>query len=224
MIVTVFSVAMGFLESSVVIYLREIYYPDGFEFPLVPFDGRILIIELLREAATILMLISIALLAVGNFSKQFGIFLYSFGVWDITYYIFLKLLIDWPASLLTWDILFLIPVPWVGPVMAPCLLSLTMIALALILILPYKEKYQVNLSWKDWLLLIIGSLIVIGSFTIDYFHIIFNKANAGEISTMLHMLQHYIPRNFNWYLFFIGWMFIVSDILYIYIRSKRNVG
>ncbi len=222
-IVAIFSVAMGFLESSVVIYIREIYYPEGFDFPLVSFDNLILITELLREAATILMLISIALLAAGNFNQQFAIFLYSFGIWDITYYIFLKLLIDWPASIFTWDILFLIPVPWIGPVIAPCLLSLTMITLALIIIYLQEQKYQVKLLWKDWLLLIIGSLVVIGSFTVDYFSIICNNTSTGEIGTMIDHLQQFVPDKFNWYLFFIGWIFIVADIYYIYHRSKKCV-
>lgn len=223
LIVAIFSVAMGFLESSVVIYIREIYYPEGFDFPLVSFDNLILITELLREAATILMLISIALLAAWNFYQQFAIFLYSFGIWDITYYIFLKLLIDWPASIFTWDILFLIPVPWIGPVIAPCLLSLTMITLALIIIYLQEQKYKVKLLWKDWLLLIIGSLVVIGSFTVDYISIICNNTSTREIGTMIDHLQQFVPDKFNWYLFFIGWIFIVTDTYFIYHRSKKSV-
>jgi hypothetical protein len=36
----VFSMAMGYLESAVVVYLRKLYYPDGFKFPLAHGGGN----------------------------------------------------------------------------------------------------------------------------------------------------------------------------------------
>src|SRR5579859_4688314 len=131
---TLFSIAMGFLETAVVVYLRKIYYPHGFQFPLTPVDPDIGLVEFLREAATIIMLVGIGIIAGKNTSQKFAIFLYCFAVWDIFYYVFLKLLLGWPESLFTWDILFLIPVPWVGPVLAPSIVALTMIAFALVTI------------------------------------------------------------------------------------------
>src|SRR6201998_1661345 len=107
---TAFSIAMGFLETAVVIYLRKLYYPHGFQFPLVPIDNDIAMVEFLREAATIIMLLGIGIIAGKNTSQKFGIFIYCFAVWDIFYYVFLKLLLGWPESLFTWDILFIIPV------------------------------------------------------------------------------------------------------------------
>src|SRR5580700_10847047 len=118
---TAFSIAMGFLEAAVVIYLRKMYYPNGFHFPLTVVEPDIGLTEFLREAATVIMLLAIGILTGKNTSQKFGIFLFCFAIWDIFYYVFLKMLIGWPASLLDWDILFLIPVPWVGPVLAPCL-------------------------------------------------------------------------------------------------------
>ena len=111
--VAIFSIAMGYLESAVVIYIREIYYPEGFSFPLKVLDNHILVTELLREAATLIMLIGIGVVAGKTPIERFGLFIYSFGWWDIFYYIFLKALVGWPESLLTWDILFMVPTTWV---------------------------------------------------------------------------------------------------------------
>ena len=107
--VSVFGIAFGLVESAVVVYIREMYYPEGFNFPLKAISSRVITTELWREAATILMLIAIGVLAGKNAVQRFAYFLISFAVWDIFYYVFLKLFISWPESFLTWDILFLIP-------------------------------------------------------------------------------------------------------------------
>ena len=133
-IITIFSIAMGFMESSVVVYLREILYPGGFDFPLAPINLHLAITELIREAATLIMLLTIGIIAGRTASERFAWFIFSFAIWDLFYYIFLKLLLGWPESLLTWDILFLIPITWVGPVISPVLVALTMILLAVIII------------------------------------------------------------------------------------------
>src|SRR3954464_1183341 len=129
--VTIYSIAMGFLETAVVIYLRKLYYPHGFSFPLAPVHNDIAVVELWRELATLFMLISIGILTGRNKAEKFAYFLYSFAVWDICYYVFLWVFINWPGSLMTWDILFLLPVPWVGPVITPCIIAVTMIFFAL---------------------------------------------------------------------------------------------
>src|SRR5258707_7052052 len=108
-IVTIFSIAMAALESAVVVYLRALYYPDGFTVALRMIDPQILLIEIAREAATLIMLIGVACLAGKNFKDRFAYFLLSFGVWDIFYYAWLKAFINWPASIFDWDILFMIP-------------------------------------------------------------------------------------------------------------------
>src|SRR5674476_343996 len=128
--VTLFSVAMGMLESSVVIYLRELYYPAGFQFPLKATSYIVAVTEIFRELATLIMLLGIGVLAGKNKHERFAWFIYSFAIWDIFYYLFLFLIINWPVSLLDWDVLFLLPVMWVGPVWSPVLLSLLMIILA----------------------------------------------------------------------------------------------
>lgn len=221
-VLAIFSIAMGFLESAVVVYIREIYYPNGFEFPLVPFDSEIMVTKLLREATTLVMLISISVISGKDFNQRFAMFLYSFGIWDIFYYVFLKLLVDWPASLLTWDILFLIPVPWIGPVLAPILLSLTMITLALMVLFLSEKYYKVRFSMFDWFLLVTGSLVILGSFTVDYFSTIFNSNSGENAKSIMENIQQFLPTKFNWYVFSIGWFLILVDIQHIYQRSKKN--
>ena len=108
--ITIFAVCMGIFESAIVIYIRELYYPSGFGFPLVPIEPKIAITELLRELASLFMLLSVGVLVGKNLSQRFAWFIYTFAVWDIVYYVFLYLILQWPESLLTWDILFLIPV------------------------------------------------------------------------------------------------------------------
>src|SRR4051812_35804258 len=120
---TIFSVAMGYLEGAVVIYLRKLYYPEGFSFPLKVMDASTGAVEFLREAATLFMFLSVAALCGKNLKERFAWFCFCFGVWDLVYYAVLKLALNWPLSWFEWDILFLIPVPWVGPVLAPCIVS-----------------------------------------------------------------------------------------------------
>jgi hypothetical protein len=132
--IAVFAIAMGFLEAIVVVYLRELYYPDGFEFPLRLMSADLVRAEWIREIATLVMLAGIGIIAGRNGLQRLFYALFAFGVWDIFYYVALKLLLGWPASLLTWDLLFLIPVSWLGPVLAPAINSLTMILMAMLFI------------------------------------------------------------------------------------------
>jgi hypothetical protein len=119
----VFGAAFGYLEAAVVVYLRAIAYPEGFYFPLKTIPPFILAAEVGREAATLAMLAAVALAVGGPRLLKLSRFLFCFGLWDIFYYAGLKVLLGWPMSLLTWDILFLIPVPWSAPVLAPALIA-----------------------------------------------------------------------------------------------------
>jgi len=119
----VFGAAFGYLEAAVVVYLRAIACPEGFSFPLKTIPPFILAAEVGREAATLAMLAAVASALGGPRLLKLSRFLFCFGLWDIFYYAGLKMLLGWPASLLTWDILFLIPVPWSAPVLAPALVA-----------------------------------------------------------------------------------------------------
>lgn len=221
-----FSIAMGFLETSVVIYLREIYYPEGFNFPLNPIDSHIALTEILREAATVIMLICIGFFAGKSFASGFAWFIYSFAIWDIFYYIFLKLLLNWPASLMTDDVLFLIPVTWVGPVITPVIVALSMILLALIIVWYEHKGPKIKISKLEWLLLIGGSLILITGFTWDYSKYLLEEYSFGQIFTLpnkdalFDYASQYIPQSFNWFLFAVGQGIILSGIGLLWRRIK----
>lgn len=219
-LLTIFSIAMGYMESAIVVYLRALYYPDGFNFPLVPLDNHILVTELLREAATIIMLAVMGAISGKGFAQKFVYFLYCFAIWDIFYYIFLWLLIGWPASLFTWDILFLLPVPWIGPVLAPVILSLTMILLTILVLSLHSRGYDVRFGALDWSLLITGSLVVIFSFTKDYFGII-GDTSTTDSRTMMDNLRNFIPQSYNWLIFMIGEVMILADLVFIFLRKDR---
>ena len=129
-----FAVAFAYVESTIVVYLRALYFPDGFCFPLKFLSGQHLAVEIGREAATLVMMAAVSLICMGGkrtFLRFSACFAFVFGVWDIFYYVWLKALLGWPASLLTWDVLFLIPVVWAGPVLSPILVALAMVAAGL---------------------------------------------------------------------------------------------
>jgi hypothetical protein len=223
---TIFSIAMGYMETAVVVYLRKIYYPGGFKFPLIPIDREIATTEFLREIATIIMLIGVGFFAGKNKLQRFAFFLFSFAVWDIFYYLFLKVLIGWPDSIFTWDILFLIPVPWVGPVIAPCIISLSMILLTLTVVRNQEKGIDVHLGFYRWLLLITGSLVVIISFVWDYFIYLSEQKEKtvawtlGSNTEMFEEVQKYIPQHFNWGVFWIGEGMILFVIFCLWKKYK----
>ena len=129
-----FAVWMAYLESAVVVYLRELYFPEGFSFPIKIMPLTLSLIEIGREVATIFMLLSIAYLSSKKSWSRFAYFMIAFGIWDIWYYIWLKIFLNWPSSLLTWDLLFLIPVPWVGPVLAPVIVSVSLVGAGVLIL------------------------------------------------------------------------------------------
>ena len=212
----VFGISFGYVEAAVVDYLRTIYDPLRRQlhperppedlFPLIsisqlqsagPEHNRRLRTELGREAATLIMLASVALAGTRNRRQWLAAFLIAFGVWDISFYGGLKLLLNWPASLFTWDILFLIPVPWVGPVLSPILVSLSMIAAGLFVLRRDLEGNLPPFRWFQWALIFSGGLIVVLAFTWD-----FRNTSAGGM-----------PNPFNWPLFILGELTGLSSLM-----------
>ncbi|MGA2823030.1 MAG: hypothetical protein ABSE72_05840 [Bacteroidales bacterium] len=224
----IFAAAMAFLESAVVVYLRALYYPEGFVFPLKMMDQHILVTEILREAATMVMLFTIAGIATKSRISRFAVFIYSFAIWDIFYYIYLIFLLGWPPSLLTWDLLFLIPVTWAGPVLAPVINSLTMILLAVV-ILYYRSKDETfRISLYEWLLLITGSLIVIIAYTRPYMSYMLDRYSISEMvhfrgnTKLIEYAAAFVPVTFSWVIYLLGQILFFWSILHMMIRMRRN--
>ncbi len=222
---SLFAIAMGFLESSVVIYLRELYYPGGFNFPLHIIPSNIAMVEICREAATIIMLIGAGYLAGNTKLNRFAYFLIAFSVWDLFYYVFLYVFIQWPESLFTWDILFLIPFPWTGPVLAPCLVAIGLIAFAMA-ILNFNTTGTAKVSSLQWTLLIGGCVIIIFSFLYDYFVEIQLSNNSASFlpskEGLLNDLKNYVPKKFSWLIFFSG-LLTSSTVAILFIKGNRHL-
>ena len=216
-----FGISFGYVEAAVVVYLRAIYDPIRERlhpgrnphdlFPLItprelagagPENPRRLVIEIGREAATMLMLAAVALAAARNAREWIAAFFIAFGVWDITFYAFLKLMIHWPASLTTWDILFLIPLPWVGPVWAPVLVALSMIVCGLISL----RAGGIHCSLAHWAGILAGGAVIILAFVWD-----FRNTSSGGL-----------PNPFNWPLFLVGEAIGLAAFLAAALQPARN--
>jgi hypothetical protein len=222
---TLFSMSMGYLESSVVVYLRELYYPSGFDFPMVHMPYNIFFTEVLREVATLLMLFSVAFMAGKNNRQRFAWFLFNFAIWDIFYYVFLKLLLNWPDSLFTWDILFMIPLVWTGPVLAPIISSVTMILLAGTLLYSDGQSADFRLQWLAILLIIFGAIIVflsyIGDFSIFMLkHYSFTALFRYNLNQ--EALKQYVPVHFNWCLFTSGELLLFTGLSLSFFRHQKR--
>jgi len=139
-LITILGIALGYWEAIVVVYLRRILPPLPWEVTSVAEFSNllrshgVLFLEKTREVSTIVVLLAVALLIGRKRLEKLAIFLWIFAIWDIFYYIWLKVLIGWPPSLATIDCLFLIPGPWFAPVFVPLLVSLVMMGVAIFLL------------------------------------------------------------------------------------------
>ncbi len=215
----IFSVAMAFLETAVVVYLRKLYYPEGFAFPLVPIGKDIATVEFFREVATIIMLLGAGIIAGKRLAERFAYFIFCFGIWDIFYYVFLKVLLGWPESWFTWDILFLVPVPWVGPVIAPVIVAVGLVLLAVLIVRIHHKGEQVLVNRSEWLWLIAGAIIIILSFMWDYCNYVLQDHSLTELFTLgserelFAAADAYVPTRFNWWIFWAGELVCTVGIL-----------
>src|SRR5262245_15180158 len=182
-----FGVAFGYLEAAVVSYLRLLHEPARQKFypgrspadlfPLLTLEQlrdsggdqqRTLAAEVGREIATIIMLAAVALAVSRNAGPWAAAFVVGFGAWDATFYVFLKVLLDWPQSLFTWDILFLVPVPWAGPVIAPILVSAAMISAGVWHLRRDARRQPVHIRAAQWAGILAGAVVIVVSFAFDY--------------------------------------------------------
>lgn len=222
-VVFIFAVFMACLEASVVVYLRELYYPDGFTIAFRLLDQHIIFTELLREFSTLIMIGTLALLCADSYNKRFAWFLYIFAIWDIFYYLWLKILINWPQSLFDWDILFLIPFTWLGPVFAPVLCSFAMLGLSILLF-----TTNAKVCFRHWMFLIMGSILILYTFLFDYGRILFRKPFISNLSNLLsnqdfiHQVQNMPTPVFLWNIFLVGLFIILIGLFFIWADTRRK--
>lgn len=190
LLVVTFAAGMAWVESACVYYLRvmvdrvEPYQPD----PL-PFRGVLGEVELVREASTLLMLATVGMLAGRTWRTRLGYAAIAFGVWDILYYIFLRVMSGWPTSVFDWDILFLLPLPWWGPVLAPvCIASLMLVWGTLVTQWPCQVP-ATRVTRGSWAICGIGTLVALGIFMLDAIRALPAGADA---------VRQVLPTTFHW--------------------------
>lgn len=222
-----FGVGFAYIEAAVVVYLREILQPVRQEllagaphdevFPLLsseqlqaagPKYVRAVMTELGRELATMLTLSAVALAIARNFRQWLAGFMIAFGVWDVFYYLFLRLLLGWPESLLTWDVLFLLPTVWAGPVISPLLVAVAMIAAGVVILRREARGRPVRFAWFHGMTILGGALVIIVAFCWDWQ----NTSHGGW------------PNPFNWPLFLLGMAVGAAGFGHAFLTKRPATG
>ena len=204
-----YSVAMALLEAAVVVYMRRLYYPDN---PLDLFPMEFLnqydpALELGREVATIVMILAVAFLAQQKtLTRSFAAFVFVFGVWDLFYYAWLKVLIGWPRTLLEWDVLFLIPSVWVGPWICPAAISVLFIAWGSMVLLRDRET---RFTPKSLCVFTVGAALGLAAFM---------QPTTGL--SQAEMIQ-YVPSEFWWWLFAVSYCLMAGGFM-MALRCAEN--
>lgn len=165
--VAIFALAMAYLEAAVVVYLRRIYGITDLVRDVAPYDPCLAVTEAGREVATLVMLLSVGLAAGRSIQARLGFALFAFGSWDVLYYAWLRLLLGWPRTLLDPDILFLIPLPWWGPVLSPLLIALLAAASGALAVVYDDRGHALRPGPAGWGALGAGVLALLYAFMAD---------------------------------------------------------
>jgi hypothetical protein len=209
-----YAAAMAWVEAAVVAYLRiminriDPYQPD----PL-PLVGGIGATELVREGATLIMLFVVGALAGQARRGRLGFAAAAFGAWDLFYYLFLRIITGWPHSLLSWDILFLIPLPWWGPALAPAAIALLMLAGGTLLALGDRPGNPLRVGWAPWASAAAGAALALYCFTEDAW---------GAIRDGAEEIRRVLPGEFPWPLFLIALALLSVPVLRM-VRARARV-
>ncbi len=205
LVVIVFAIAMAWVESAVVFYLRTmIDRIEPYQTNPLPVFGGLGRAELVREFATLVMLFTVGLLAGKSWRSRLGYAAIAFGIWDIFYYVFLKVICAWPNSLLDWDILFLLPLPWWGPILAPISIAMLMILLGTLASQVEQPRQPLISSAIPWTLNFVGMAIALYVFMADALRVY----SKGEMA-----LRTLLPTNFNWTLFSVALVLMAAPLV-----------
>ena len=215
-VVVIYAAAMAWVEAAVVFYIRSHinrlvpYQPD----PL-PLAGGFGFAEVVRELATIVMLVTVGWLAGNTRRTRIAFSLLAFGVWDIAYYIWLVPLTGWPTSVADWDILFLIPLPWWGPVWAPVSIALLMVGFGTAVAILDSEDQPLRAGARSWMLALLGSVLAIYVFTTDSLRAVVTERSITSLRTLL-------PQSFDWPLFLVALLLLAAPVADIFRQWRTN--
>jgi len=186
-----YAIAMALLEAVVVVYLRGLLNITN-ETVLL---GRYYSLEVWREAATLVMLLAIGWLSGKNAVERCAYGIFAFGLWDIGYYAWLKVFIDWPVTWFSPDVLFLIPLRWMGPVISPMLIAALMCLTAVLAVWRTRSGQPLALSRLGVVLIFLGGLLALYVFMADALHALL--AGSPDWNSLY-------PGPFRWPLFLLA--------------------
>jgi hypothetical protein len=214
MLVVTFAAGMAWVEAACVYYLRVMVDRiEPFQPNPLPIHGILGEVELVREGATLLMLAVTGVLAGRTWRSRLGYAAIAFGSWDILYYVFLRIISGWPASLFDWDILFLLPLPWWGPVLAPVCIASLMIAWGT-LVTQWQDRTPVTrFTRASWGVGWAGILLALGVFMTDSI-----RALPGGLDTIRQVL----PTAFNWPVFGVALLLMTTPVAHTGWRSLSS--
>ena len=209
--VVVFGLAMAWMEAATVVYLRMLVdRVNPYQTRPLPLHPELSSTEIVREIATMTMLATVGWLAGRDWRTRLSYSLIAFGIWDIFYYVFLAMIVGWPKSLLDWDVLFLIPLPWWGPVIAPALIAVLMIVGGTIV-----TQFPGAL-WPRRQAIWIGSVGIVVALVV-FMETAIRALPAGE-----EALRHALPTRFNWAGFAIA-CGLMSVVIWDLLWQRRNI-
>ncbi len=205
-IVVAFAIAMAWVEAASVYYIRALVGRiEPYQANPLPIDDALGYVELWREASTLVMIATLGVLAGRTWRHRAGYAALAFGIWDIFYYVFLRVMTGWPRTLLDWDILFLLPLPWWGPVLAPVSIALLMIVWGTFATQSRDDADHVaGASWT-WALAGAGIVLALGIFMTDAWQALPDGREA---------ILQVLPARFNWPLFSVALALMASPTLH----------
>jgi len=201
-IVVAFATAMAWVEAASVFYIRALVGRiQPYQIDPLPISGALFYVELWREAATLVMITALGVLAGRTWRRRVAYAALAFGVWDILYYVFLRFVSGWPRTPLDWDILFLLPLPWWGPVLAPVSIAVVMILWGT---LATQAADGVMGRYRAWGLAWVGIVMALALFMNDAWGALPNGRDA---------VLRVLPTTFNWPLFWLALLLMAAPAL-----------
>jgi hypothetical protein len=209
-IVIAFAIAMAWVESASVYYIRALVDRiEPYQINPLPLNDALGYVELWREAATLVMLGTLGMLAGRTWRQRLGYSALAFGAWDIFYYVFLRIMTGWPRTPMDWDILFLLPLPWWGPVLAPVSIALLMMWWGTI-----ATQSDDDATDPRWAVTLAGTgiALALSVFMIDAWRAL----PSGREAVMA-----VLPDYFNWPLFLVAWLLMATLPLHHHLPQRR---
>ncbi len=205
--VSAYALSMAFLEAAVVVYLRGLLFYGSQTVEL----GGYYRIEVGREAATLVMLLAVGWLAGRNWRERLAYGVFAFGVWDIGYYGWLKVTTGWPESFLSPDVLFLIPVRWTGPVLAPALIAALMCLGSVIFLRRMEQKTRLHFPPLRVAMIVGGGMLALFTFVMDTL-LAYLRGNPDW--------NDLYPGTFHWTLFLLAFGLMSAPIFQLMLESR----